>query len=65
MYLQVFKALEKISGTEHPDTLASMYNLAIRWKEQDRCEKAISLTSDAVKLSKSVLDPEGPDFKNL
>lgn len=61
--VQVSKAREKALGREHPDTLVSMGNLAITLKHQHHLEQALSLISDGVQLSETVLGADDPFFK--
>lgn len=52
---------KRIFRNEHPQTLASMHNLAYTWKSQSRNEEAISLMEDHFELWNQVLGPEHPD----
>jgi hypothetical protein len=45
----------QVIETKHPDTLASMANLAITLKSQDRDEEALSLIEACFQLCKQVL----------
>ena len=58
------KALEenrKNLGTEHPDTLGSMFDLAYALNEQGRYEEAEKLYRETMELRRRVLGPEHPD----
>jgi tetratricopeptide (TPR) repeat protein len=48
-------------GPDHPDTLQSMNNLAIRYAEAGRREEALKLSEEVVQLRKSKLGPDHPD----
>lgn len=52
---------KRVLGAEHPDTLASMYNLAYTWKSQRRNAEAISLMKDCLELQTQILGPGHPD----
>src|SRR5437879_3992506 len=45
---------------DHPDTLTSMNNLAITWKQQRRHTEATKLMQDCVQLSKRILGVHHP-----
>jgi len=47
---EVFRARKKVLAEEHSDTLTSMNNLALTWKEQSRHEGAIRLMIECVRL---------------
>ena len=51
---------KKKLGADHPDTLASMNNLAFTWKEQKRVAEAIELMKQCVQLRTKVLGAEHP-----
>ncbi|MCJ1277133.1 hypothetical protein MMC21_004943 [Puttea exsequens] len=48
-------------GENHPDTLTSMHNLAIRYSEAGRRAEALQLTEQVVEFSKSKLGEDHPD----
>ncbi|KAK5312980.1 hypothetical protein LTR93_011122 [Exophiala xenobiotica] len=48
-------------GADHPDTLNSIHNLAIRYSEAGREAEALQLTEEVVKLRKSKLGADHPD----
>jgi Tetratricopeptide repeat len=49
-----------VLGKEHPDTSASMHNLALIFKEQGRDEEAMVLMEDCTRIKKRVLGPDHP-----
>ena len=51
---------KKVLGLEHPDTLASMNNLAFTWKNQGRLDDALGLMRQSVQLRQKVLGPDHP-----
>ena len=61
--MRVIKTRKIVLSAEHPNTVASMYNLARTWKSQSRNEEAISLMKDCFKLRNQILGPEHPDTK--
>ena len=48
-------------GEDHPDTLASMHDLAIRYSEAGRRAEALQLTEEVVERHKSKLGEDHPD----
>ena len=52
---------EQVLGSEHPDTLGSLNNLAILYDEQGKYEQAEPLYQRALEASERVLGPEHPD----
>jgi eukaryotic-like serine/threonine-protein kinase len=48
-------------GPEHPDTLASMNNLALTYQDAGRRDEALPLYEETLKLRKAQLGPEHPD----
>ncbi len=51
-------------GPEHPDTLSSLNNLAILYKNQGKYEQAEPLYQRALATYERVLGPEHPDTLN-
>ena len=62
--VRVMETRKKTLGAEHPDTLASMHNLAFTWKSQSRSEEAISLMKNCFERQKQTLGAEHPDTKS-
>ena len=60
--MQVLKTSKTKLGTDHPDTLNSMYNLAFTWKKQDRGAEAVALMKRCVQLRRQVLKTDDPSF---
>ena len=60
MQLKVLDLCKKVLGTEHPETLYSMANLAATYLAQEKYEKAEQLQLIALHLHKKVLGPEHP-----
>ncbi|OJJ96288.1 hypothetical protein ASPACDRAFT_125851 [Aspergillus aculeatus ATCC 16872] len=50
-----------VLGSEHPDALISMWNLAHTWEAQDRKVDAIGLLQDCVDLFEEYLGPTRPN----
>ena len=48
-------------GPEHPDTLASMNNLAVAYQAAGKLDLALPLFEETLKLRKAKLGPEHPD----
>ncbi len=57
----VWKLYKNKLGDDHPDTLSSMKNLAIRYSEAGRRNEALQLTDKVVELRKSKLGEDHPD----
>ena len=57
----VLDLCEKVLGTEHPDTLRSMNNLAVKYSVEGKYEEAGELQLKALDLHKKVLGPEHPE----
>jgi eukaryotic-like serine/threonine-protein kinase len=51
----------RVLGPEHPDTLISMNNLALLYREQGRYGQAEPLFTKVLKVRRRVLGPEHPD----
>jgi len=52
---EVWKTRKTVLGSEHPDTLSTMSNLAFTWKAQERDSDAINLMLKFVRISNRVL----------
>ena len=59
--LRVMEARRRVLGPEHPDTLASMNNLALTYSSQGRWTEAEGLEVQVVEITRRVLGPEHPD----
>jgi hypothetical protein len=57
----VAAARKRTLGEEYPDTLASIYNLALRYSEIGRRQEALQLTETVVAARKRTLGEEHPD----
>ena len=64
LYLQVTEARKRVLGAEHPDTLFSMFSLAVSWEKQDRRTEAIALMENVVVLRTKILGANHPDTKD-
>lgn len=51
-------------GAEHPDTLASMYSLAVAYQSDGKVDLALSLHKKTLELKKVLLGPEDPETLN-
>jgi hypothetical protein len=58
---QTLALRKKVLGPEHPDTLASMSNLALLLGRQGKYEDAEAMNRQTLALRKKVLGPEHPD----
>ncbi|KAL4959991.1 uncharacterized protein BDV14DRAFT_183400 [Aspergillus stella-maris] len=58
--IQVLESQKQTLGPEHPQTLASMHNLAITWKELGKVPNAFSLLKKCVDLRSKVLGADHP-----
>jgi len=47
-------------GPDHPDTLASMHNLALTYQDAGQVEKALPLLEETLKLQRAKLGPDHP-----
>jgi hypothetical protein len=52
---------KRVLGEEHPDTLTSMNNLALTFKDQGRNDDALKLMTECLSLSKRILGDSHPD----
>ena len=52
---------QRILGTEHPDTLKSMNNLALTYWSQGRQPEAEEMMAQVLKIRKRTLGTEHPD----
>ncbi len=48
-------------GPDHPDTLASMHNLAISYSDAGQSDRALKLCEETLALRKAKLGPDHPD----
>ena len=48
-------------GPDHPDTLASMNNLALSYADAGRNDRALKLREETLALQKAKLGPDHPD----
>jgi len=56
----VLETRKRVLGIEHPDTLTSMNNLALTWKDQGRDEEAFDMMKSVVQLRRKVLGADHP-----
>jgi hypothetical protein len=59
--VQVLEAKKRVLGAEHPDTLVSMANLALTYKNQGRWKEAEELQAKELNICSRVLGAEHPD----
>jgi len=59
--VQVVEKGKRILGQEHPDTLASMANLAMTYSKQGRWNEVEELYGQVIQMRTSVLGEEHPD----
>jgi hypothetical protein len=58
--VQVMEVRKRVLGAEHPDTLASMHNLAVTFSDQGRWTEAEALQVQVMEVKKRVLGTEHP-----
>ena len=61
LYQRTLKTRERVLGPEHPDTVGTVNNLAILYRNQGKYEQAESLLQRALTTFEHVLGPEHPD----
>lgn len=61
LLVQVVEKGKRILGQEHPDTLASMANLAMTYSKQGRWNEVEELYGQVIQMRTSVLGEEHPD----
>ena len=61
VFTEVMETRKKVLGAEHPDTLASMANLASTFRNQGRWKEAEELEAQVIETRKRVLGREHPD----
>jgi hypothetical protein len=61
MHRRALEAKERVIGAEHPDTLTSMANLALTYRDQGRWKEAEELDVQVMETRKRVLGAEHPD----
>jgi tetratricopeptide (TPR) repeat protein len=61
LFVQVMETRKGVLGDEHPDTLASMENLASTYRNQGRWKAAEGLSVQVLETRKRVLGDEHPD----
>jgi len=59
--VQAMDTRKRVLGTEHPDTLTSMHNLALTRRRQGRGGEALNLMKECVQLQTRVLGVNHPD----
>ncbi len=61
LYQRALTTYERVLGPEHPDTLRSVNNLAVLYRNQGKYEQAEPLLQRALTTRERVLGPEHPD----
>jgi tetratricopeptide (TPR) repeat protein len=59
--MRVMKASSRVLGTEHLNTLTSITNLALTYRNQGRWKEAEELFMQMIKIRKRMLGTEYPD----
>jgi Tetratricopeptide repeat len=59
----VIELREKVLGPEHPDTLRSCFELAIRLRAQSETQEATAFAQRAAEGPRKAFGPEHPDTK--
>ena len=65
LFVQVMQTRKRVLGDEHPDTLASMHNLAFTLRLQARREEALALMETCFQLRQQVLGEQHFDTQSL
>ncbi len=60
--LKIVEARKRILGLEYPDTLTSMTDLAVTWREQGRVKEALEYKLQVVEARRKVF---GPDHRDI
>jgi tetratricopeptide (TPR) repeat protein len=58
---ETLRILERVLGSEHPDTLISRNNLAAGYQALGRYQEAVQLLEETLRVQERVLGPEHPD----
>jgi tetratricopeptide (TPR) repeat protein len=61
---EALRIRQKVLGSEHPDTVTSLNNLAVQYQDMGEYAKAEPLYQEALRLHKKVLGPEHPNTAN-
>ena len=61
LFEEMLKLRKAKLGPEHPDTLQSMNNLAVAYREAGKLDLALPLLEETLKLCRAKLGPEHPD----
>jgi tetratricopeptide (TPR) repeat protein len=61
LFVQVMETRKRVLGQEHPETLASINNLASTYRNQGRWKEAEELETQVLETRKRVLGQEHPD----
>src|SRR2546423_4994648 len=61
MHRQTLRLWETVLGKEHPDTFASMNNLASMLRDQGKYEQAEEMHRQTLRVQETVLGKEHPD----
>lgn len=60
MFKEVLEKMQRILGTEHPDTISAMNNLASTLGGQGKLEEAASMFMEVLEKRQRILGPEHP-----
>ncbi|OXV11218.1 hypothetical protein Egran_01023 [Elaphomyces granulatus] len=58
---KTLEATQRTLGSEHPDTLGAMYNLALSYSSPGRLQEVNELSKKALEARQRILGPEHPD----
>ena len=61
LYLLVMAARKDMFGSDHPDTLSSIHDLAVLFEEQGRLDKAVPLQENLVAISRKIYGNNTPE----
>jgi len=59
--VEVLETSKRMLGEGHPDTLTSMANLAVTWRDLGRQQSAVDLIDQCIALSSDKLGPRHPN----
>ena len=59
--MQAIEIRKRVFGAEHPDTLSSIANLALTYRNQGQQKEAEELEVQVIEIRKRVLKVEHPD----
>jgi tetratricopeptide (TPR) repeat protein len=61
IFEEIFKTLERVLGTEHPDFLNTRNNMALVLNKQGKYDESLGIFEEVLNIQKRVLGAEHPD----